>query len=131
MPNMANITVKASNGTTDVVYTALNPAGADGSVARWSVTNANPVAALRPIYSVTSRSNAKRDARVVQCIGKYPDVRTLSGVDTVVGNVHFSAQITVPELVTDAVIAEAVAQFTNILVSTLMRETMKSGFAPN
>lgn len=59
MPNMSNITVKAANGTSDVVFTALNPAGGDGSVARWSVNTANPVAALRPVFTASSRPNAK------------------------------------------------------------------------
>lgn len=131
MPNMSNITVKAANGTSDVVFTALNPAGGDGSVARWSVNTANPVAALRPVFTASSRPNAKRDSRVVQLVGKYPDVRTLSGVDTVVGNVFFSGQVTIPEVVTDTVIAEAIAQFTNMLASSLIRDSMKSGFAPN
>lgn len=36
MPQMANITVKKADGTTDVVYTALTPAGGDNSPARWS-----------------------------------------------------------------------------------------------
>lgn len=129
MPNMANITVKKADGTTDVVYTALTPATGD-QPARWAVKAASNIAALRPVAELRSRDNANRDARVVSLLVKYPDVRTVNGADAIVGTVPIEIRATVPRQVSDAVISEAIAQAGNLFVTALLRESFGSGYAP-
>lgn len=51
MPNMANITVKKADGTTDVVYTALTPSAGDKTSARWSLTASSTKANLRLLWN--------------------------------------------------------------------------------
>lgn len=130
MPQMANITVKKADGTTDVVYTALNPAGGDNTSARWQATALGAAAALRPTCEVRSRDNGNKDARVVQMQYTYRDVRVVDGVDTIVGTIPMTISATVPKHILDTVIAEAVHQGGNLFVSVLMREAFKTGYAP-
>lgn len=129
MPNMANITVKQANGTTDVVYTALMPSAGDQTPARWHVATANAVSMFRPSFEMVSRFNQKRDARNISTVLKYPDVRAVSGVDVVVGNCIINVSGIVPLQVTDAVIAEAIAQAANLFKATLVQDCFKAGYA--
>lgn len=130
MPNMANITVKKADGVTDVTYTALMPSAGDKTPARWANVAANAVALFRPTYNAFSRSNGSRDARVVETTLKFPDVRTVESIDTVVGNVIVNISATVPLQVTDTVISEAVAQAANLFKATLIQDSFKSGYTP-
>lgn len=129
MPNMANITVKKADGTTDVVYAALMPSAGDQTPARWHVPAANAVSLFRPSFEMVSRFNQRRDARNVSTVLKYPDVRTVSGADVVVGNCIINVSGIVPLQVTDAVIAEAIAQAANLFKATLVQDCFKTGYA--
>jgi len=130
MPNMANITVKAANGTTDVVFTALTPAAGDRTPARWADVSANTRANLRPTAEMTSRFNNARSARHVDFTLKYPEVANIGGVDQVMGTALLSATCVVPLQVTDTTISEAVARFSNLLKSVLIQDSVKAGYAP-
>lgn len=130
MPQMANITVKKADGTTDVVYTALTPAGGDNSPARWSANALGASMALRPVLDIRSRDNGNRDARVVSLVLKYPDVRSVNGVDTVVGSIPINISATIPKQVLDSVVAEAIHQAGNLFTSVLVRDSYKLGYAP-
>lgn len=130
MPQMANITVKKADNTTDVTYTALTPSAGDQTPARWSNLASAPVAAQRSTLQCASRFNGKRDARVVDAVLKYPDVQSISGTNVVVGNCIISISGTIPLQVTDTAIAEAVAQAANLFKAALMQDTYKTGYAP-
>lgn len=130
MPNQANITIKAADGTTDVVFTALTPAAGDRTPARWANLSANARANLRPTAEMTSRFNNARSARHVDFVLKYPEVVTVDGVDRIVGTALMSATCVVPLQVSDPVISEAVAQFGNMLKNALVSGSVKVGYAP-
>lgn len=131
MPSMANITVKAANGTTDVVYTALAPSGGDSTPAYWRAEGAGASASVRPVFSLMSKSNGPKTARRVTGNGTYPHVATVDGVETVVNRIPFEFSFLVPLAVPDTVVAEAVHQMSNLVAATLVRDSVKSGFAPN
>lgn len=130
MPNMANFTVKASNGTTDVVYVALTPSAGDTTPARWAVTSGASSANLRTSLEMKTRPNAKRNARVSEVLFKMPDVRLVNGQDTVVGHCLLKAEAVIPNQVNISVIDEAVAQFANALKTALIQDSIKVGYAP-
>jgi hypothetical protein len=127
---MANITVKKADGTTDVVFVAKMPAAGDKTPARWTVDAASPVPSLRPVMNTTSRPNGDRSARNITTTVKFPDVRTISGVDTVVGNVIVNIEAVVPLNVTSTVTTEAIAQAANLFKATLLQDSYKDGYAP-
>jgi len=127
---MADITIKAADGTTDVVFSALTPAAGDRTPARWADKSASARAHLRPTAEMTSRFNNARTARHVDLVLKYPEVATIGGVDQVVGTALLSATCVVPLQVTDATISEAVVRFGNLFKNALIQGSVKAGYAP-
>lgn len=130
MPQMANITIKKADGTTDIVYTALSGAGGDGSPAVWRAsTSVN--AAMRPTYQVTTRWNGPKTARRVTAQFNYPEVVTVGGVETVANRLPIEITGPVPLGMSDAAIAEAVAQAANLFKAALIQEIFKTGYSAN
>lgn len=127
MPQMANITVKKADNTTDVIYTALTPSAGDTVAAQWSPNAVSAIAARRPVVSVTTKWNGRRDGRQFTVNGIFP-VFDEGGLK--IGTIPMTFSGTVGRQIPDTDVAEAVHQFTNILAHTLMRESIKSGFAP-
>lgn len=132
MPAMANITVKASNGTTDVVYSALNPSSGDKVSALWRAEAAGVSSNLRPTLDMQSQWNGPRTARRITATYMYPYVFTNASTfeKSVRARIPITYSATVPVEIPDTEIAEAVAQFNNLLVSALAKDCIKLGFAP-
>lgn len=130
MPNMANITVKKADGTTDVVYTALTPSAGDKTSARWSLTASSTKANLRPTLECTSRYNNARTARNISMTLKFPEIASVAGVDSVIGTGIVTIQGVVPMQVSDSVISELVAQSANVFKTALVQDSFKIGYAP-
>lgn len=129
MPVMANITVKAANGTTDVVYNALTPSSGDKTAARWRVEAASTYAAQKPALSLVSQDNGPKTARKVTMMFKYPVVETINGLPTIIGYIPFEITGTIPLQVPDSGIAEGVHQVGNLLCSALIRDCFKTGYS--
>jgi len=127
---MADITVKASNGTTDVVYAALSPSAGDSVAAQWGVTAASAVPAFRPRFRAVSKDNAAKTTRIFNFDMTYPITDTVNGVLTQVASVPLTAYVALPVGVDATKVKEAYYQFGNLLVATLVRSSLDSGFAP-
>lgn len=130
MSAMTNITVKASDGTTDVVYTALTPSAGDRSPAKWRANANTAIPGNRPTFSMITRDNGDRTARRVVCTGSYPITAAIDGVETQRGLVPFELTMAIPQLLDADQVKEAVYQFTNLCVSTLVRGALNDGYAP-
>lgn len=132
MPSMANITVKAANGTTDVVYTAMAPSSGDGVAAIWRNEAAGTATAFKPTFSLVSKSNGNKTARRVNATYYMPQTATDSttGLTRVVNSIPITFSAALPVEVPQTNIDEAVHQLTNLLSSTLVRDALKAGFAP-
>lgn len=130
MPQMANVTVKAANGTTDVVYTALTPSAGDAIPAKWRVETASTVVANRPVQSLLAQDTAKKDARKVILRGKYPVERIINGAVVQVGVIPLEFSGVIGMQFTQAEIDEAVMQHTNFCAHSLIRDSFKSGYGP-
>lgn len=128
MPSMANITVKKNDGTTDVVYTALTPSAGDKVAAQWRDNSLSTVAAHRPQFSLKSEEG--NNSRRLTGSFWYPCVETVSGVPTVVARIPITVNATIAKNVADSHINEAVSQCFNLLNSTLVKDSFKSGYAP-
>lgn len=132
MPQMANLTVKKADGTTDIVFSALTPSSGDKVSAQWRSETAGASASLRPTAELRSTFNGPRTARRLDFSFQYPFTVTDSttSVTTVKARIPASLTMTVPTEVPDTVVAEAVAQAFNILKSTLVMDSFKTGYAP-
>lgn len=128
MPNISNLTVKKADGTTDVTYTALNPAGGDGIPAIFRSQTVGTAPAANPEVRVSSRSS--KTGRVLRITAQYPKVQTISGVETVTTGAALTVemQISSNQSATDS--TEAAAQFVNILKTPLIQSCLNTGFPP-
>lgn len=134
MPQMANITVKAANGTTDILFTALSPAGQDGTPAVWRYEDPGRLASERWRFEVSSKWNGTRDARKVSTFLNCPIMRAtaVAGVNDKVGNMQFrDGGSILPQNATDSAMADAAAIYANLLKSTLIQSVFTTGYAPN
>lgn len=131
MPQMANITVKKADGTTDVVFTSMTPSSGDGVAAQWRANGSGASAAVRAVATCSSKFNGAKTARRVDLTFNYPQVETVGGVETVVNRLPFVLSVPIPLSATDAAISEAVAQATNFFASALIRDSLKAGYSPS
>lgn len=130
MPNMANITVKKNDGTTDVTYTALTPSAGDKVRAIWSSLTAATIAAFRPMFSMVAAPNGDRSTRKVSTNYVYPVTATENTVLVLKGKCIAETNWSIPQNIPDADIAEFVSQYANLLTSVLVKDSAKQGYAP-
>lgn len=130
MPQMANVTVKSANGTTDVVFVAKVPSAGDKSAARWEVDAASTYRNQRPNVSVSSQFNGERTARRVNWTANFPVVRTENSVAVVKHVVPVSMVFTIPTGLTDSEANEVTAQMGNFLASALAKQVNSEGYSP-
>lgn len=132
MPSMANIAAKNAAAAT-VTFTALVPASGDKASALWRPESLGASPSLRPKLEARAQSNGPKTARRVEIVLVVPYVQTdvASGLASVAASIPFRVEATVPSVVPDSVVADAVAYFQSIIGSALMGDTFKSGFAPS
>lgn len=131
MPDLANITVKKADGTTDITYTGIQPSSGDKSPAVWKSQSVGSALAHQPELRVSARSNATRTARQVTVNVSYPALVTSAdtGITSVLKRFNMTAEASVPTDVPTALTDEATAQACNLMASALMKEMMKTGYS--
>jgi hypothetical protein len=128
---MANLTVKKNDTTTDVVYTAVAASGGDNSPAVWRNNTVGSAPAHRPELRMQSRLNGTGTARRVDVHFSYPSLRTgTDGAITIGDRGVFDCSIVVPQGMADVDLNEYVSQGLNLLATTLMKDSVKGGYAP-
>lgn len=131
MPTMANMTVKKSDGTTDIVYTAIQASGGDKSPAIWRSNTVSTAAGFRPELRVSSRPNGDGTARRVEGSYTYPSIVTgTDGITRVASRMNLNFTAVVPLSTLDVDANEAGAQVANLIANALMKAVLQTGFAP-
>lgn len=131
MPQIANITVKKNDGTTDVIYTAVVPSAGDKSPAIWRNQTVGSAAAHQPQVQMQSRANGTGTARRVEVVGSYPSLTTGSdGRINVSDKVILTVSGVIPLGMATLDVNEAVSQLLNVCASVLSKDSFKTGFAP-
>lgn len=128
MPNISNITVKKADGTTDVVYTALNPAGGDGIPAIFRSQTVGTSPSARPELRISGKS--VKSGREIRITAQFPNVKTVGGVETVLKGSSLSATFHLENAQSQIDIDEAAAQFGNLMASVLVKSCFNTGFPP-
>lgn len=133
MPNMADITVKKADGTTDITYVALSPSAGDKTPAQWRVEAIGTVPGNRPTLAVTSRFSVDRQARVVEGKLLYPETFTDSTTGIVATRLRESFSFTqiIRQDAADSTTKELSAQAANLIKSALIQSVLMTGFAPS
>lgn len=129
MPTMANITVKKADGTTDIVYSAIQPAGGDKSPAIWRPEAIGNVAGNRPVFKLSTNPTADGKARVVDWSLQYPETytNTTTGVTSVRLSDKARGTFIISLDAVDATHTEMAAQAANLLKSALIQSCITSG----
>lgn len=131
MPTMANITVKKNDGTTDITWTAVQGSGGDKSPAIWRSQSVGSAAAFNPEMRMTSRPNSDGSVRRVEGVIDYKQTVTDAYGVTRKANVGvFQFSVAVPQGMPPADLNEFCAQSCNLVASTLFKDSLKVGFAP-
>lgn len=131
MPQIANITVKKNDGTTDVVYTGVVPSAGEKSPAIWRNQTVGTASAHQPQVSMTSRFNGARTARRIDVALTYPSLVTGSdGKVSISDRVVLNLSGVIPQGMVTTDVNEAVSQLLNVAASVLFKDSFKTGFAP-
>jgi hypothetical protein len=133
MSSIANITVKATNGTTDVIYVAKTPSSGDGVPARWRADALGSANAFKPELRMTARDNGPKTARVVELEFSWPQTFTDTTTSLIAVKNRAPGKLTfiLPNEMPDTTgINEAVDQFFNLINHTSIRTAFKEAFAP-
>lgn len=128
MAAMANITVKANDGTTDVIYNAKCASAGDKIAAVWRVDSAFVPLAYRSSAEMMSRPNATRDARRVELLTRRPV--TAGAPALLVATPLMKTELVAPSKIVQSEIDEIVSQHINLLKSALIQGCFKEGYAP-
>lgn len=127
MANFADIVVKNSAGL-DITYVAQVRAGGDGSKAVW-VDTRNPIAILRPSFSISTKENGTGTARRVTWEHRVPEVTTMADNTYIVRDtVVASGSVLLPSRIAESSLEDSVIVQTNLLASGLIREILGSGY---
>lgn len=132
MSAIAALTVKKNDGTTDIVYAAVQPSSGDNGFALWRNEDATLPPGLRPTLKMNVKDNGPKTARKVHFEFSRPVAYTdsTSGLKKQQERVLLSCDAYLPQAVLQAEIDEAVSQFTNLLVNATLRADFKAGIAP-
>lgn len=127
MANFADIVVKDSSNS-DVTYVAQVRAGGDGSKAVW-VDTRNPVAILRPSFSISTKENGTGTARRVTWEHRVPMVTTMADNTYIVRDTIVATGSTLlPSRVAEQDLENSVVLQTALLNSSLVKEILGSGY---
>lgn len=129
MPQIANITVKKNDGTTDIVYAGVVPSAGDRSPAIWrSPVGAAP--AFKPELRVRTTPNASNTVRRLEGEYAYPiTAAATDGKITVVDKPKMTLTVSCPQGVAQTELDEFVSQGLNLFSSTLVKSMAKEGYA--
>lgn len=126
MPGITNITVKKNDGTTDVIYTAIEGRSGDNP-ARWKAPALGATPVTQPELRVGSRlvPGSERGKVIATYMYPYSVVDTTTGVTTVrskeLFRLEFTGDMEIPQSVRD----EAVSQGMNLLASAHVKQQIK------
>lgn len=131
MPDMADIVIKKSDGTTNVTYVKAAPSAGDKSPAVWKNPSVGTVLAARPSFTLVAMDNGTRKARRLRSTFLWPKTRLdTAGNVSVSGGASSESSHLIPQDMTPVEIGEYVAQYANLLASALIKQAMVDGYAP-
>lgn len=130
MPAMGSITVKKHDGTTDIVYSALQSGGSDRQrPAIWNSASVGTAYSHRPEVRYSTRQvSATRKSEVLTA--QYPSLSTdtSTGITTIIGRgVKLRLEIELDQSMPQADINEATSQFLNFFANASIRAALRNG----
>lgn len=125
---MADVTIKKADGSTDILFTAKTPSAGDSVQALWRSDTVGTSAGTRPAVTCVASWNGPKTARKINVKFTYPFLDATTGA--VLGQAIYSVDATVPASMPDADVSQYAAQSANFVASSLIKSVMNAGFAP-
>lgn len=131
MPSMANITIKKNDGTTDIVYTGVQPSSGDGVPGVWKSQTVGNSPAHQPEFRLAGREASKGARRALRSTFMYPQIATNSttGVTSVIDRASASVDWSIPKNMPQTDINEFASQLANLIAATLIKDCVKAGYS--
>lgn len=131
MPSLANIVVKKNDGTTDITYTGVSPSSGDGTPAVWKSQTVGTAQSHQPELRLLSKDAKAGANRHVRSTFQYPQIatNTTTGLTSVVDRASAATDWNFSKGMSQTEINEFVTQYANLLVATLVKDCVKSGFS--
>lgn len=130
MPNMANLTVKKADGTTDIVYTGMTAAAGDGSFAVWRGLSHAAQPTFQPEFRLKTQPNGDRTARRGEGHFSFPAfAQDAAANNFLVGRFNLKVTWSCDDAIPTTVAKEAAYQALNILANALTKEQVAGGYA--
>lgn len=126
MSTISNITVKKNDGTTDVIYTAIEGKSGDNP-ARWKAPALGATPVTQPELRVGSKvvPNSGKGKVIATFALPYSVVNSTTGVTSVVSKELFRLEYTGDNEIPSAVRDEGVSQGMNLLASASFKTMLK------
>lgn len=129
MPQLANITIKKNDGTTDITYTGVVPSAGDNSPAKWESQTVGTAMAHRPYATHSTRDNGTKSARRHALQFVYPVLVVENGVTKVADKIIFDLNGVVAKGAAAVDVNEAASQAMNFFAAALIKQSLKDGYA--
>jgi hypothetical protein len=131
MTQIANLTIKKADGTTDVVWTGARPSGGDKSPAVYENRTVGTAPLHYPRMKVTSQASGNAgQARRTNIDFQWPFLVTDSlGKKTIAKTLPIRVEAPIDQNIDLADITEAVHQFANLLDHADVKAQLIEGFA--
>jgi len=131
MAALADLTVKKNDGTTDIVWTGVQPSSGDGVPAIWKSQTVGTAQAHQPEMRLSSRDSQNGASRTLRVTGAYMQiaVNTTTGVTSVINTARLTKEWVFSKSMPSADVNEFVSQFANLEAHATFKSYLKSGFS--
>lgn len=132
MPAMADLVVKAANGTTDVTYKAKSPSAGNNVPAIWRNEAVGVAPVHMPELRLAFRDSPNGAERRGRATFVYPQIATDSttSLTSVVNKALAGVDFTLPKGMKATDVTEFGAQFGNLFAAALIKSSVADGYAP-
>lgn len=131
MAALANYTLKKNDGTTDILWTGIQPSSGDGTPAIWKSQTVGNAPAHQPEMRLFGREGNNGGSRVLRLTAFYPSLSTNSttGLTTAYTRNRFVGEWTLDKNSPQTDIDEFVSQLAYMLNGTGFKAYIKSGYS--
>lgn len=131
MPSITNLTISKVTGSD--VFTAVQGAGPDGTLALWQFQSTLVTRDQYCYFTLLSRFNADRTARKVQAAFRSPILRdtAVSGVQEIIGFCDSRIETTIPLFAGSSMVADHHKRLASFVGDSNIQTALNTGYAPN
>lgn len=130
MPQIANITILKSDGTTNIVWSGKQASAGDKSPAVFRSETVGTAIAHQPTLKITSRDNGAGTARRLEWDFVYPEVVTGSdAIPRIINRAVANGSFLNPSGMAKTATKEAAYQMCNLVGALLFKQMLEEGYA--